>query len=233
MARRFINDRLVTIKRFAPGQHDVPAADKAPEPFPAELAAVPAAEPPPPVPAATPAPLPTTAPAPTPLAAPSPAAPAQDLQHVLRREDEQLRSGLREKELDEFHRRQREVREQLTRAIQTLEHEQNLAQARLELPQRLERELAGLQSDAAKPLTGDEFRSARRAVDQAYLELLKLEREELEEAPARDHARFEVASLTLAQMTRIGIGLTWPLLLCQLLAAAVVAIALVSVFGRG
>jgi hypothetical protein len=152
---------------------------------------------------------------------------------VLRREDETLRSGLREQAQEEFRRRQREVREQLTRAIQTLEHEQSLAQARLELLQHLEAELATLQADAARPLTGDEFRAARRAVDQAYLELLKLEREELEEAPARDHARLEVASLTFAQLTRLGLGLTWPLVLALLLAAGVVAVALLSVFGRG
>ena len=252
MARRFINDRLVTIKRFAPGQYDVPVADKVQEPVPAELGVTPVAEPadraalaartlaaPAPVATASAAPAPVlaSAPAPPPLAtatatAGTVPAQSQDLQHVLRREDEELRSGLREKELEEFRRRQREVREQLTRAIQTLEHEQSLAQARLELLQRLESELAGLQSDADRPRTSDEFRSARRAVDQAYLELLKLERDELEETPARDHARVDIASLTFAQLTRIGLGLTWPVIIALLLAAAVVAIALLSVFGR-
>jgi hypothetical protein len=256
MARRFINDRLVTIKRFAPGQHESPPGEKAagpvtpepeaPPPVTSDVATgVPSAPPPAETSIAVPAAPAAAAPMSTPTAAPPPATPPPppaavapvpapaDLQHVLRREDEELRSGLREKELEEFRRRQREVGEQLTRAIQTLEHEQSLTQARLELLQRLEGELAGLEADAAKPLAGDQFRAARRAVDQAYLELLKLERDELEETPAHDHARFEIASLTFAQLTRIGLGLTWPLILALLLAAAIVAVALLSVFGRG
>ncbi len=229
--KQFINEALVTSKRFGPPTHTQapkstpapePDADEAPSALPAAAETTPDAPPDPADSAAT-----SVASSPEAERAPAPT-PVEPVTALHRREDDHLRAELMQEEVAEFRRRRQELRNQLHRDVSALEHGLADTEARLDFLKRLQRTLEQVQDTT--PLTATEFRQARQELEQIRLELLKLERDKLEATPATSAPGLEIHSLTFGQLTRLGLGLTWPLVLALLLAAAAVTVALLTVF---
>lgn len=231
--KQFINEALVTSKRFGPPTHtQAPKSTPTPEPDAAEAPSAPpaAAETTPDAPP-DPADSAATHVASSPEAERAPApAPAEPVTALHRREDDHLRAELMQEEVAEFGRRRQELRNQLHRDVSALEHGLADTEARLDFLKRLQRTLEQVQVQDTTPLTATEFRQARQELEQIRLELLKLERDKLEATPATSAPGLEIHSLTFGQLTRLGLGLTWPLILALLLAAAAVTVALLTVF---
>lgn len=189
--RRFVNERLVTVRRFKPGT---------PEPAGGVTA--------------------------------SGSLPSADLGQILHREQTALDAGLQREHLDEFARRRAEVSHELETAL--LQAEQQRQGAEEDIQQLLEWKLKldpaqGLDPATAAPA---DLRGARRAVEEVHLELLQCLRspEGAEAGSTPRPAACELLSLSLGQMTRLGLGFTWPLIAAIVLAGLAVAVSLLAVF---
>jgi len=220
--KQFINEQLVTLKRFNPA---MPSASPQPAASPAHSG--PATAEPQPVPE-----IPRAQTPPPEAAAPPPPKPelGAGIVPLLQREQASLQAGLLRKEWDEYHRRRQEVLEQLEGTIASMGQERLHLDARFQMLVETKSEIEGQVPESGGELSPGEFRTARRLVENAHLELLKLEREKLVPPHFGKVGHLEICSLSLAQLTRLGLGLTWPVIAAVLLGATIIAIALLIVF---
>ncbi len=72
-----------------------------------------------------------------------------------------------------------------------------------------------------------EVRQAKRKVQNAHLELVKYERRQ---TPA-DESKHILLSLTFGQLTRLGLGISWPLIATLIFSAALIVAAVALSFG--
>lgn len=186
---KFVNDRLVTTKSFAPGSDEPVGARSG---------------------AATPKPAPTAQ-----------AAPSGGVDELLRREEQAQQTeaiGEAARELScrraELNQRAEALRKRMTDDLAAIEDAL--------------RELSGLPADIPDDLPLAELRQAKRTVDQAAIELLKIETRE-PEAPAQQ-VLHEICSLSFLQLTKLGLGLGWPVAAAFLAAGVIVAGALLALF---
>jgi hypothetical protein len=206
--RQFINERLVTAGRFKPGVPGAPG----PGGGTTDATAVPAGAQEPPTP-----PPPET---------------GADLPHLLRREHAALHSGLRRERDDEFRRRRQEVCGLLAARAAACAEAQRDAGHELERLQLWQERLSP--AAALDPERADEadLRAARRQLEEVHLELLRLQRDH---AAATDVPRthplvHDLLSLSFAQVTRLGLGLLWPLAVAVLLGALLLAACFLALF---
>ena len=160
-----------------------------------------------------------------------------DLDALVRKEQAKLHGELLEKERAEFHKHRQtllpELRETITgqqAARQTLENQLvTLLRVHADL------EAASLSADGTVTLT--EVREAKRYLEAARMELLKLQRTQASAplaypatVPGTGFAPAHLAQLSFQQATRLGLMLAWPLLATILLGALFIGICLLSVF---
>ena len=186
---KFVNDRLVTTRSFAPGSDEPAGAREGTE-------------------------------APGPAPAPEPA-PSGDVDELLRREEKAQQTEAIGEAARELARR----RVELIRRTDTLRERMTEDLAAVE---RVGRELSGVPGAIPDSVPLAELRQAKRTVDQAALELLKIETRE-PEAPAQQ-VLHEICSLSFLQLTRLGLGLGWPVAAALLAAGLVVAATLLALF---
>ena len=224
--RQFLNEQLVTLKHFnaaIPAASPSTAQPSGTPPAPAEVQ-------PAPEPARYETPSPDADAQPFAKSPPKPREPGTGIAPLLQREQASLQAGLLRKEWDEYHRRRQEVLEQLEGTLASMGQERLQQDARLQMLAEIKSEIEGQVPESGNDLSTGEFRTTRRLVENAHLELLKLEREELAPPHAGKAEPLEICSLTLLQLTRLGLGLTWPVIAAVLLGAIIIAIALLIVF---
>ncbi|NOY80857.1 MAG: hypothetical protein GXP31_07605 [Kiritimatiellaeota bacterium] len=143
------------------------------------------------------------------------------------------RTAVLKREAAELERLRRDVAKQYDRLRAELNEERSRLEACSAGLERIKQELSAV--PAAPPDPGNDaaaLGSYRRAVEGARIELLKLETELTpphRSAPAPSFLP-EIASLTLGQLTRIGFGLTWPLIAAIILGGAGVVLVLLALF---
>ncbi len=182
MPRNFLSNRLMTAKRFAPVEVQVPAA-----------------------PTAT---------------------PPDDLERLLQVEQQTTRAKVVQRDAAETIRRRDEIRRDLAALVASLRDEQEAVAEKLARFSALEQRVAQL---SAQDDPGS-LAEVKRAVREAHLEMVVHYRDGLAQEGAASSA-WNPAELSFGQLARLGLGLTWPLLLGLLLAALIVAVALSTVFG--
>lgn len=189
MGRNFVNNRLVTVKRFAPG-HD---EDSEPSAESADSVGEP-------------------------------------LDEILKKEDHRTRQKVVARDTAETGRRREEIFRGLSEIVVNLEAERDLVREKLARFAELRKTIAALPEDVGAERLGE----IKRAVREAHLELVKHHRESLSGDSGRGGGGgVDWVSLSMGQLTRIGFGLGWPVMVALLLAAALVAMAMAAVFGVG
>lgn len=149
------------------------------------------------------------------------------IEPILDREHKAAREKAEGRNLIEVARRRNEVEEKLNEFAADLERREQETHREIELCRELANKLRAMPVE----VTRENVSEVRRLVRQADLELLKRERDQTEAEPrARDHAAATLPSLTFMQLTRLGLGMTWPLLLGILIAALFVGGCLLAVF---
>jgi hypothetical protein len=166
---------------------------------------------------------PVQATAPEPAAAPA----ERDVRELVRAEHTEIRRSAARKEAAELERLRGELTGRLQEAVARLQQEQQTVQSRLEVLQRQMQNLAGLTPLSNTETEVEALRQWKRQVHGAHMELLKVERNQAE---PRDERRL-LMSLTFGDLTRLGLGLTWPLIAALLLAAAIVGVGVLVALG--
>ena len=200
MGKDFLNERLITTRRFAPGSASGTAADAGDE----------------------------NRPAPDSENAESRDA-REHLESIRKREEKTLRGEALRQEAAEVVRRRHAAEEQVTVAITELETVRDRTKKRLEALEEARGRLAALPRIQPDRMDDAALREARSVVGAVHVELARQQKERRETAASRSGVP-ELTSLSFSQLTRLGLGLTWPLLVVGLVAAAIVAGALLAVF---
>ena len=146
---------------------------------------------------------------------------------LLRIEETKLKEGAVAETMSELQRHRIELIEQLGEVVATLEEERRrLDEIQSELTVRRN---ALVDFPAADPADAELtiVRHLKHEVHAAHMELLKHHKSRLQ-GPENGPS---FSSLSFAQLTRIGMALTWPVILALLVGAALVAFALVSLLG--
>ena len=190
MAAKFLNERLVTTRRFGPNEDGEPPAET-------PQASAPAQEPEP------------------------------QLESLLRKEAAETQKAVQYESLVELLRHQQELVTRLRDTVTDLEDERKTLTDHLEVFHQLQASLSkpGPQRDADP--AAPSVKELRQLVYTAHMELLKFEKERSESTAGNSH---ELLSLTFGQLSRIGLALTWPILLGALAAAAIIAMVIYHVF---
>lgn len=150
----------------------------------------------------------------------------EDLEKILDKEDQKTRTVVRRRDVAETGRRREEVQRDLDEIVSSLDTEQQLVKEKLTRFSSLQAMLANLPEDVSQ----DRLMEVKQAIREAHMEMVKHHRENLSrEEQAGEN--LDWTSLTCGQLTKIGLGLAWPLILGLLAAAGIVALALHSVFG--
>ncbi len=163
--------------------------------------------------------------------------PAADLDSLLKKEHARLQEELLQKERVEFHKHRQEVLPELRDVIANQQASLQALERQVETLLSVHQELEGASIPAEGPVSLAELREARRNLDAARLELLKLQKEQITaEQPAGPAAAaapetfIPVTALTFRQATRLGLSLTWPLVAALLLGALFIGICLLAKF---
>lgn len=202
MAARFLNDRLVTTPSFKPAG----GSGREPDTQRTE---------------------PTAGPEESPAAGGDTAPQKTALDALLRAEEQRTRNEALAHDLAEAERRRDELVERLDETIADLEKETAaLGEQMASLRQRREA-LAALRLDLdASGRDLGALRSAKQQLHHTHIELVKLSRQR--DRQPLGQAMFP--SLSLGQLARVGLGLTWPVILALLASAAGIIAALIWVF---
>jgi hypothetical protein len=192
MTPKFLNDKLITSNRFAPGKKEE-GQDGSRENAHARQ--------------------------------------KEELDRILRKEDRKTRETVVKRDLSETKRRKKEVANMLEEAIANVRHEAELLGKQSELFAQLRKELSQLSDEEMAP---EELRQIKQKIQTAHIELTKFVRNN-NDAPVSPPGsgtsqHTHLPSLSFAQLTRIGLGLTWPLIAVVILAVVVVVASLVSLF---
>ena len=155
------------------------------------------------------------------------AGPATDVQDLIRAESEKLKQNAISADLAETYRRRDEVLSRLRDVLGALEREQEEIAGRLTLLQQKRDALESLRASDGARADLSTLRQLRQEVQGTHIELVKIERERAED---REEG-FRLLSLTFGQLTRLGIGLSWPVIVALLAAAAMIVAGLFLAFG--
>jgi len=201
MSARFLNERLVATRRFQPKEAGEAGDRDDSTPQEAQPGAASADE------------------------VPGPGRDAA-LEALLRAEEQRTKHEALAHDLVEARRRRDELLEQLGDAIAGLEKDAAALGDRTALLQQRRESIRALELSSEECRELSVLRLAKQELHHAHLELVKLDRD----SGRRPDMSVAVASLSLAQITRVGLGLTWPLLLVILAAAAGMIAAVLWVF---
>lgn len=209
MAKDTLTSRLVTTRSFAPGEPRAEAEART-EAAPAapRVEAVPRVEAAPAAPRVEAAPV-------------EPPAPSAGLDDLVRREEHELKRQSIAQSWSEVRQRRREVLVDLDRAVQVLEKRQReVEELRRTLRQRREA-VAGIDAERADVPTLETLRRMKQDLHDAHVELAVYQRLEARDADGR---RVALSDLGFSDLTRIGLGLFWPLMAAIVAGAVVLAL---------
>lgn len=152
----------------------------------------------------------------------------QQLESVLDREHNIVRSKAEEKSVAEIGRRRTEVADKLEEFTTELKQRHEALEKELAFCGELRNEL----QQQSQEVTPENLSEMRRLVRQIDLELLKRQRQAYPSRESRppDTSLPSMSGLNFVALTRIGLGLTWPLIVTLLLAALGLGIVLFSLF---
>jgi hypothetical protein len=149
------------------------------------------------------------------------------VERILREEDNATRTKVARRDTAETGRRREEMLRDLGQLVAELEAEKDDIEARLARFHKLRDAIRALSDDADETALAE----LKRALREAHIELVKHHREGLAGEPVGGGV--ELASLGLGQLSRIGFGLGWPLVAGMVLAALIVALVLFALFHVG
>ena len=146
---------------------------------------------------------------------------------LLRVEQEQVKNKSVAEAFVEVQRRRKEVLRGVTEQIHAMENEQEELKSHLALLREKQTLLHGV--DESAPETNDlaALRRIKQDVHETHMELLSCRRKK-EVAGAMPLA---IDSLTVSQLTRVGLALTWPLMVTLLAAASIILFGLMAILG--
>lgn len=147
------------------------------------------------------------------------------LNDILDREDERTREVVAERDAVETVRRREELLRDLSAIIRDLDMEASLVEEKLERFQGMREAVAA----GPEGMPTERLGEVKKALRDAHMELVKHHRDSL--AAENVAAGIDWPSLSPGQLTKIGLGLGWPLLFGLVLGAAIVSATLVAVFG--
>ncbi|MBN2451432.1 MAG: hypothetical protein JXR77_13655 [Lentisphaeria bacterium] len=179
MSKDVITQRLVTTRRFAPGEGR-----------------------------------------PSPPGPDAPVAGEASADELLREEEESIRKQSAASAWIEVRRRRGEVLVELDRAIRFLEHRRQETEQMLRTLSHRRSAVTGIDVDRGGPPVLSELRRMKQDLHDAHVELTMFQRIERGAASATAG----LADMTLGELSRLGFGLFWPLILALLAAAAVIAV---------
>jgi len=192
MSAKFLNERLVTTRRFGPAED----SDRVPETTSASKKAN------------------------------APKSIDGELDSLLQREATETRKAIQQETLSELLRHRKELVNQLAVAMTTMATEQGQLAEQIDILAEVHGLLQQASSQPDTDPAAPSVKQLRQLVRTAHMELLGCEKKRILESSENP----VILSLTFSQLTRLGIGLTWPLLLGLLLAATIVAVAIFAVF---
>jgi hypothetical protein len=108
-----------------------------------------------------------------------------------------------------------------------------MTQQRIDLETRIEQfkkrqeDIEALQFEDGQQVAPETLRQLRQQLHHAGIELAMLERD----TRCNPEAATGLGHLSFGELTRIGLGILWPLIVGLLLAAGIVAAGLIAVFG--
>lgn len=154
-------------------------------------------------------------------AVPAAAVPAAELDDLVRREEHELKRQSIAQSWSEVRQRRREVMMDLDRAVQVLEKRQReVEDLRRTLTQRREA-VAGMDVDRADVPELEVLRRMKQVLHDAHVELAVYQRLEARDA---DDRRVPLSDLGFGDLTRLGLGLFWPLVVAIVAGAVVLAV---------
>ncbi len=163
----------------------------------------------------------------------SEAKPESDATAAARAGERKSRAAVLKREAAELERLRSDVASRCNRLRAELDGERARLDACSAELERIERELSGIPDSPPDPgSNAAALGTYRRGVEGARIELLKIETELTPSHRADQSPSLlpEIASLTLGQLTRIGFGLTWPLIAAIILGGLGVASVLIALF---
>jgi hypothetical protein len=135
------------------------------------------------------------------------------------------------RDLTETKRRKKEMADMLDDAVTSVQQEAELLGQQSKLFAELKEELSRLSDEELVP---EELRDIKQKIQAAHVELTKFVRStaDTSASPVRRGAgdTTHLPSLSFAQLTRIGLGVTWPLIAVIILAVIVIVFSMVSLF---
>ena len=146
---------------------------------------------------------------------------------LLRVEQEQVKNKSVAEAFVEVQRRRKEVLRGVTEQIHAMENEQEELKSHLALLREKQTLLHGV--DESAPETNDlaALRRIKQDVHETHMELLSCrQKKEVEGAMP-----LAIDSLTVRQLTRVGLALTWPLMVALLAAASLILFGLMAILG--
>ena len=168
---------------------------------------------------------------------PAPAVPPANLGEIVRREDAKLHGDLLVKERAEFHKHRQELLPELRETIVGHQAALRSLEDQLETLIRAHQDLEAAELSTDGPVSLGELREAKRNLEAARMELMKLQRQQAAAAPATPPAAqapgtaaVVLPDLSWKQAAVLGLSLTWPVAVVIFLGALFVGICLLSVF---
>ena len=166
-----------------------------------------------------------------------PAVVTTDLDSLVRKEQAKLQVELLQKECAEFHKHRQALLPELREAINGQQAALQSVEGQVETLIRVHEDLEVAVLPTASPVSLTELREAKRNLDAARMELLKIQRAQTPgqvphraAIPDTGIALATLTQLTFRQATWLGLSLAWPLIAALLLGALFIGICLLSVF---
>ncbi|MFO7821186.1 MAG: hypothetical protein R6V56_03900 [Lentisphaeria bacterium] len=151
-----------------------------------------------------------------------------ELDSLVEREHKAIRGKAEERNMQEIDKRRREIKQKLEEFLADLDGRRKSLDKEVTFCRELQAEL----NRHMNPVTPHNAGDIRRLVKQIDLEMLKLQNSSSQSQDARQPLQKPLSVLDLGfwQLTKIGLGFTWPLIVTLLAVAFVISLVLLNVF---
>lgn len=141
------------------------------------------------------------------------------LENIIQRESSLIRKTTARKEIIELQKQRRETIRKLHELRTSIEQERESLEAKSHFFSTLMKEL----QEIPEEIEETSLRDLRQAVNNAHMETLKFERRKNDsriDSAVKNQANNDWQNISFSQLTRIGLGLLWPLAIALLLTGA-------------
>lgn len=162
----------------------------------------------------------------------------ESLQSTLAKEDRTKRGKLVTSEVKEAQRRRDELLSELDGTIADLQNKHQWLDQRITRLREVREHLSylpQLSDDKSTDVSArvEQLREAKQQLHEAHIELVKTARQEYTYGRQEEESVFSGLanrSITLRELTRIGLGLTWPLITALVLVGILISVVLIRLF---